>query len=74
MTDMVTEEAQVHSIRAPEDGTEQRSRTEAARALRQALIYLECEALDADLPFTAYMISLAAMSAGEVEAAADPEN
>ena len=47
---------------------EPRSRREAARALRQALIYLECEALDTGLPFTAYVISLAALSAAEVEA------
>ena len=71
MTEMVTEEARLQGTRKSEGEAEQRSRNEAARALRQALIYLECEALDADLPFTAYMISLAAMSAGEVEAAGE---
>ncbi len=74
MNDMFTEEARIHGVRTPESSEKQRSRSEAARALRQALIYLECEALDADLPFTAYMISLAAMSAGEVEAAGEVEN
>ncbi len=47
---------------------EPRSRQDTARALRQALIYLQCEAFDTGLPFTAYCISLAAMSAAEVEA------
>ncbi len=44
------------------------SRQDVARALRQALIYLQCEASDTGLPFTAYCIGLAAMSAAEVEA------
>ncbi len=47
---------------------EPQSRRDAARALRQALIYLQCEASDTGLPFTAYCIGLAAMSAAEVEA------
>ena len=46
------------------------SRQDVARALRQALIYLQCEAFDTGLPFTAYCIGLAAMSAAEVEAEA----
>ncbi len=45
-----------------------KSRLETAHALRHALLYLESEALDANMPFTAHMISLAALSAGEVEA------
>ena len=47
---------------------EPQSRRDVARALRQALIYLQCEASDTGLPFTAYCIGLAAMSAAEVEA------
>ena len=47
---------------------EPRNRQDVARALRQALIYLQCEASDTGLPFTAYCIGLAAMSAAEVEA------
>lgn len=44
-----------------------KSRLETARALRQALHYLESEALEANMPFTAHMISIAALSASEIE-------
>ncbi len=55
-------------IYAEFEGFKPQSRRDVARALRQALIYLQCEASDTGLPFTAYCIGLAAMSAAEVEA------
>ena len=55
-------------IYAEFEGFMPQSRRDVARALRQALIYLQCEASDTGLPFTAYCIGLAAMSAAEVEA------